>query len=160
MKTWFLGLSQRERRMVQFAIAVLVIFLIYLIVLEPISREHQNNKRNVATATETLEWMKSTSSEIIKLRGGKVPGKARTKKFVLGVVDRSVRKSGLTESMKRIQPEGDSSVRVWFENTEFDNFIQWLATMESKHDLLVNEINIEKTDSSGLVNVRVLFDLL
>ena len=62
--------------------------------------------------------------------------------------------------MKRIQPEGDSSVRVWFENTEFDNFIQWIATMENKHDLLVNEINIEKTNSSGLVNVRVLFDLL
>ena len=56
--------------------------------------------------------------------------------------------------MKRVQPEGDSGVRVWFEAAAFDELIKWLATIESEYGLLVNEINIEQTDSVGLVIIR------
>ena len=159
MKDWFLSLTQRERTMVQVAASVVVIILFYLLILDPVSTNYTKNKKNVAEATQTLEWMNSAAREVKQLRGGRLlPEHPQGKKFILSMVDRSVKKAGLAGVMKRVQPEGDSGVRVWFEDAVFDELIKWLATIESKHGLLVNEINIEKTESTGLVNVRVFLD--
>ena len=159
MKDWFLSLTQRERTMVQIAASVVIVFLFYLFVLDPISTNYTKNKKNVAAATKTLEWMHTAAREVKQLHGGRLlPEQPQGKQFILSMVDRSVRKAGLAGVMKRVQPEGDSGVRVWFEDAAFDELIKWLATVESKHGLLVNEINVEKTESTGLVNVRVFLD--
>jgi len=159
MKSWFLSLTQRERVMVQVASSVVTVFLLYLLVLEPISSNYSKNKKNVQTATETLEWMRNAASEVKQLRGGRqLSERPQGKQFVLSMIDNSVRKVGLAAVMKRVQPEGDFGVRVWFEAAAFDELIKWLSTIESEHGLLVNEINIEQTDSIGLVNARVFLD--
>lgn len=159
MKEWFLSLTQRERTMVQYAASVVVVFIIYLFVVDPIITNYAKNKKNVATATQTLEWMQSAALEVKQLRGGSsLPERPQGKQFILSMVDRSAKKAGLGRVMKRVQPEGDSGVRVWFENASFDELIKWLSVIELKNGLSVNEINIEQTESTGLVNVRVFLD--
>ena len=159
MKSWFLSLTQRERVMVQVASSVVTVFLFYLLILDPISSNYSKNKKNVQTATETLEWMKNAALEVKQLRGGRqLAERPQGKRFVLSMIDNSVKKAGLASVMKRVQPEGDSGVRVWFEAAAFDELIKWLAMIETEHGLLVNEINIEQTDSIGLVNARVFLD--
>ena len=161
MKAWFIALTQRERNLVSATAAVLLLFLLYMLVFEPISNTYEQNKKNVANANVTLEWMRSASVKVKQLGGGKAASpQTKDKKFILAVVDRSVRKAGLEKEMKRVQPEGNSAVRVWFESAVFDDLIDWIATIESKHALFVNEINIEETDTVGLVNVRLLLDSL
>ena len=159
MKAWFLALTQRERIMVQYALSVIVVFILYLMVLDPIMTSHAKNRKNVAAATATLNWMRSAAIEVKQLGGGRaLVNRPQGKKFILSVVDRSVRKAGLAAVMKRVQPEGDTGVRVWFENASFDVLIKWLSKIESEKGLLVNEINIEQAESTGLVNVRVFLD--
>lgn len=159
MKDWFSSLTPRERIMVQVAASVVIVFIFYLIVLEPISSNYTKNNKNVATATQTLKWMHSAAVEVNQLRGGKqITERPQGKQFILSTIDNSVRKAGLAAVMKRVQPEGDSGVRVWFENAAFDELVKWLAVIESKHGLLVNEINVEQAESTGLVNVRVYLD--
>ena len=159
MKSWFLSLTQRERVMVQVASSVVTVFLFYLLILDPISSNYSKNKKNIQTATETLEWMKNAALEVKQLRGGRqLAERPQGKQFVLSMIDNSVKKAGLASVMKRVQPEGDSGVRVWFEAAAFDELIKWLAMIETEHGLLVNEINIEQTDSIGLVNARVFLD--
>lgn len=160
MKAWFLSLNQRERMLLQTAAAVMAVFLFYILIWQPLSDNYEKNKKNVFAATETLEWMKKTSREIKLLRGNNSGSSTikSGKQFVLGIVDQTVRKSGLNSAMKRVQPEGESGVRVWFEEAPFDEFIKWLAVIESEKGLFVNEINIERSDSPGLVNVRVYLE--
>ena len=159
MRTWFLALTQRERTMVQVAASVILLFIIYFLVIEPISSRYNKNKKNVATSIETIEWMRSAAQEVNQLRGGKLSiERPQGKQFVLSLIDQSARKAGLAAVMKRVQPEGESGVRIWFENAAFDELLKWLATVESKQGLIVNEINIEQTESSGLVNVRVFLE--
>ena len=160
MKDWFLSLTQRERIMVLAAASVTTVFLVYLLIVDPISTRYSKNKNNVETATATLEWMRNAASEVKQLRGGQqLSERPQGKQFVLSMIDNSLQKAGLASVMKRVQPEGDSGVRVWFENAAFDELMNWLATIESEHALLVNEINIEQTESVGLVNVRIFLDL-
>lgn len=160
MKDWFLSLTQRERIMVQVAVSVTIIFMCYLLVVEPISHNYSINKKNVAAAIETLDWMKSAAREVKQL-GGEHLQKRQTqgKQFTLSLVDSSARKAGLASVMKRVQPEGDLGVRIWFESAPFDELINWLAILNSQHGLSVNEINVEQTESTGLVNVRVFLEL-
>lgn len=159
MKDWFLSLTQRERTMVQVAASVVTVFLLYLLIVEPISSNYTKNKKNVATATETLAWMHSAAMEVKQLQGGvSLSQRPQGKQFVLSMVDRSAKKSGLGGVMKRVQPEGESGVRIWFEAAAFDELIKWLSIVESQHGFSVNEINIEQTESTGLVNVRVFLE--
>jgi len=159
MKSWFLALNQRERIMVQVAAVVILLFIIYLLVIDPISSRYDKNKKNVENSIETIEWMRLAAREVNQLRGGKLSIEhPQGKQFVLSLIDRSARKAGLASVMKRVQPEGESGVRIWFENAPFDELLKWLAIVESKQGLIVNEINIEQTESSGLVNVRVFLE--
>lgn len=92
MKDWFLSLSQRERTMVQVAASVIAIFVLYLLIIEPISSSYAKNKKNVATATETLTWMHSAAQEVKQLQGGRsLPDRPQGKQFVLSMVDRSAK---------------------------------------------------------------------
>jgi general secretion pathway protein M len=159
MKDWFLSLTQRERTMVQVAGSVVFVFILYLLILEPISSRYEKNKKNVAASLETIEWMRAAAEEVRELRGGRLSAtRLQGKQSILSTIDQSARKSGLASVMKRVQPEGESGVRVWFEDVVFDELIKWLATIDAEHGLLVNEINIEQTESAGLVNVRVFLD--
>ena len=159
MKSWFLALSPRERIMVQGAATVVGLFLVYLIVVEPITTKYEKSKKNLQTSLNTIEWMRSAAKEVRQLRGGNLSSeRPQGKQFVLSLIDRSARKAGLASVMKRVQPEGESGVRVWFENAPFDELLKWLDVVESEQGLTVNEINIEKAESSGLVNVRVFLE--
>ena len=159
MKVWFSSLTQRERIMVQAAASVLVIFIIYLFFIDPINNNYIKNKKNVASAKQTLEWMKEAASEVKSLGGSRSSQEVgEGTPLNLSTVDHSVRNAGLASVMKRVQPEGKSGVRVWFENAPFDEVVSWLSTIESQHGLFVNEINVEQTESTGFVNVRVFLE--
>lgn len=159
MKEWFLSLTQRERVMVQLAGSVVIAFILYLLILEPLASNYIKNKNNVAKAEESLQWMRTAAQEIKQL-GGNTTKSARPKdkQSILSLVDRSARKAGLAKVMKRVQPEADSGVRVWFEDAAFDELIGWLATVETTHGLSVNEINVEQAEAPGLVHVRVFLN--
>ena len=156
MKQWFSSLSARERIMVQIAAIVVSLFLLYLVVIEPVSEHYEINRKKVANAQQTLQWMQQAAREIRALSGNKtVSLQPKSKQFLLGVIDRSVKKAGLAAQMKRIQPETEGGVRIWFEQVEFDSLINWLSGIKQQQDLVVNEINIEKTEAPGRVNVRL-----
>ncbi len=155
MKQWLAGLSPRERIMVQLTAALLLLFLLYLLVIEPLQLGYARYQKRVTQAQQTLLWMQDAVQEVKQLSASKTENLTGERQFLPGLIDRSVRKAGLASMMKRIQPEGEGGVRIWFEQVGFDNFVRWLAELEQQHGLQVNEINIEQAGVSGRVNVRL-----
>lgn len=156
MKDWYMKLSSRERIMVLSASSVTGIFIFYILLWQPVADSYAKTKNNVAMAETTISWMKNAATEINQLRGGTtLAERPQGKQFVLGLVDKTAKNAGLGSVLKRVQPEGDSGVKIWFESAPFDEIINWLDTIQSEHGLVVNEINVEETDTTGLVNIRV-----
>jgi general secretion pathway protein M len=157
MKDWYLKLTSREKMMVLSAASVVALFTFYLLLWAPVAGSYTKLKNNVAMAENTISWMKSAANEVSQLRGsgGTVAERPQGKQFVLGLVDKTAKSAGLGAVLKRVQPEGETGVKIWFESAPFDELIIWLDTIQSEHGLVVNEINVEQTDSAGLVNVRV-----
>ncbi len=58
--------------------------------------------------------------------------------------------------MKRLEPQGNNKVQIWFENTGFDSLISWLGKLASQHQIHINSINIDRQDTPGTVNARLV----
>ena len=58
--------------------------------------------------------------------------------------------------IKRFQPEGETGLRLWLEQAEFDQLLRWLAALE-KQQLSIEQLDIDRVkDRPGLVDVRIL----
>ena len=158
MKAWLMSLSKRERHLVLSASALIVIFLLYQLMISPVIDSYNKRKTNVSKAEETISWMKSAATEIQNLRGSGLAARPTGKQFVLGSIERSIKAADLSTVMKRIQPEGTSGVRLWFEEAEFNSFISWLEKIEKQQGFIVNELSIDKTERPGLVNIRIYLE--
>ncbi|MGV6808226.1 MAG: type II secretion system protein GspM, partial [bacterium] len=55
-------------------------------------------------------------------------------------------------AFERIQPEGESKVRVYIENVRFDHLVSWFQEL-AELGLDIGNIRVEKT-SSGYVNAQ------
>ncbi len=60
--------------------------------------------------------------------------------------------------MKRIEPEGQNSVRVWLEQAAFDDVIQWLQNLKRDYGIHTADIVIERQAAAGRVNARLTLE--
>ena len=86
-------------------------------------------------------------------RGG--PGKAGDQSL-LALVDQTARRSGLHDALRRVEPDKDSSVRVWFEGVAFDDMVRWLSDLTRNDGVGVDVVTVEKQPRSGIVNARLV----
>ena len=155
MKAWFLGLAPRERWLFGGAAALVALLLVYLLVVEPLQQRRAMLERGVVAQRELLGWMRDA---IVPLRGGTTAPAGSRGQSLFAVVDRSARATVLAGALQRVQPEGQASVRVWFEDAPFDDLVRWVAALQREHGVTVNTLSVERTDTAGLVNARLTLE--
>jgi general secretion pathway protein M len=74
---------------------------------------------------------------------------------LLTLVDRTVKQAGLSEALKRVEPDGESKVKVRLENAVFDATVGWLESMQQRYSIRVESISIDAQDNPGTVNIRL-----
>jgi general secretion pathway protein M len=157
MKEWFLALEARERKLVAGGAAVLVLLFLYALIVDPLISGYSTLKDNVAAQKQTLAWMQQASQQIQSLRRSAGVGTVGLGgRSLLAVVDQSARSDGLDEAIKRIEPEGSKSVKVWLEGVSFDRMIVWLAKLTKTYQIETSVITLEP-QGAGRVNARLTF---
>ena len=155
MKEWFAGLDPRERLLVTGGGAVLLVLLLYLMIWEPIAGNYQALNDGVAEQKKTLAWMKQAAAELQLLqRSGSSTAHGLGGRSLLSVVDQSARSGGLGPAIKRIEPEGSKSVKVWLEGVAFDPMILWLGEITRTYQIETSIITIDP-QGGGRVNARL-----
>lgn len=155
MKEWFLGLEARERMLVAGGAVVLGLLLLYMLIVDPLVSGYSQLKNNVAAQQQTLVWMQQASQQVQSLRrstGGSAAGLGG--RSLLAVVDQSARSDGLGDAIKRIEPDGSKSVKVWLEAVSFDQMFVWLGKLAKTHQVETSIISIEP-QGAGRVNARL-----
>ena len=156
MKTWFNEKEPYEQKVI-IAVGVLVIIsLIYLLIWTPISDSYRQKSSRVTAQKNLLSWMKRTGQQIVDLRGNKSAQQRGSSGPLLSTVDRTIKSSGLSLTMKRLEPQGSDKVQIWFNNTNFDRLINWLGQIDRQYRIHIFSINIEAQAKSGQVNARVI----
>lgn len=159
MKAWWDNLSQRERWLLGGGAVALLAFLFYLQVWEPFQASNRLLRQSVAEQRADLAWMRQAAVEVKRLNAaGASGGRAAASggQSLLTVVDQTARAAGLGAALKRINPQGGDKLNAQMEQVEFDAFINWLGALERGHRITIVSMAVDRTDTAGLVNARVI----
>nr|VFK41251.1 MAG: general secretion pathway protein M [Candidatus Kentron sp. SD]VFK46969.1 MAG: general secretion pathway protein M [Candidatus Kentron sp. SD]VFK79937.1 MAG: general secretion pathway protein M [Candidatus Kentron sp. SD] len=147
----------KPRERVAFVIGGVAILLAILrfLVIEPLHNEVQFLTTRVLEQKADLHWMQQSAREIIRLRENATAEKDSShEQSLLIIVDTSAKKAGISPSIKRIEPAGEESVRVWIEEATFNNLLRWLGDLRIK-GIYSRNITISRRKTPGRVNAQV-----
>ncbi len=155
MKEWWHNLQPREQRVLLGGAAALALLMIYILILDPYQKEMARLHQAVTAKRLDLQAMQQAAAEIDTLRRGGAGGQLPAGQSIMGVVDSSAKQFSVGGGIKRLQPEGEHTVKVWAEQVAFDDLIRWLDELQKKNGIAIYAITIERQEANGLVNVRM-----
>lgn len=118
---------------------VLVLFLVFAVWM-PSHKAAEKARAQFDNNRQLLMWMKANAAQVRSTpvaSGGSV----------LGVVNGMAGSAGL--ALNRVEPEGDSAVRVWVEKADFNVIANWLNQLHAQ-GISAGEIQIEKQATGGV----------
>lgn len=144
MKEWWFGLQASERRTLTVGGIALTLIMIYFGGWVPLQEGAANLEVQVQEQRVLKRWMEHSAAEVQQLRrGGGGQGQAAGQSL-LSLVDQTARGGVIGPSLKRVEPEGESGVKVWLEQAAFDDMMGWLVSLEQQYGLTVATITIER----------------
>jgi len=140
---WYQALPARDQLVVKgvgiFVAAALVFVLIYAPLI--------NDQRSLENRLERA----ISSYNRIAENAHKFGGAGTSGGPILSVVTREARSAGVT--LSRYEQDG-SGLRIWIDKVAFDEAISWFEQLQATHGIRVSQINIDRKDSPGWVDVR------
>ena len=154
MRAWFDSLETRERMMVAAGSALLVLFLLYVLVWSPVHSGYDALRNSVEEQRTTAVWMQESAQTLATLKRSGVRDPLGGKSL-LSVADSTARAHGLGPALKRVEPEGSDSVRVWLDGASFDVLVKWLGALSTLHGVGAESATVERSAATGRVNARL-----
>lgn len=149
----FNHLRKQEQLMIAGCILAVVLYLVYFLLLTPLSENRQRLESQYRNSLQTLQNIDHLAQEYrILLKKGAAKSDRQTTKLST-IVDRSAADNQLI--IKRYQPSVMGGAQVRFENVAFVKVIAWLYEMEALHRVALQDLSITGGSESGLVNVSV-----
>ena len=150
------SLSSRDRATLLAGAVVIVAALFYLAVWEPLDERRTTLIERTAQQTEQLAAMRRSAAEARQLRGrGTTATTQAAGGSLLSNVDQAASATGLKPSVKRVAPEGDSTVRVWLGEAPYGAVVKWLEAL-AKQGITPRTVQMEHGEGGGRVDARVL----
>jgi len=157
MKDWLESLAPRERLMVMGAAAVVGLLLAYALIWSPLHTGYIELQDSVAGQRDTAVWMRESASLLARLKGsGTGSAQGLGGQSLLSLADSTARAGGLAGALKRVEPEGGNSVKVWLEGAAFDQLVLWLGSLSERYGVSADTVSMERVaDAPGRVNARL-----
>lgn len=146
------GLAERERRVVGAGAIALGLILVYLLVWEPLAGARTQRVLDLQAARAVAVQLEDLAGVAGHAGRPAVQGQEQS---LLAIVDQSRKTSALTKPPSRLQPEGDTIVRIWLEDVPFDALVRWLGDLQTRYGVRVDAADIERESGPGLVNARL-----
>jgi len=151
MKTWWQQLKSSEQRLVAILGCVVVIFLFYFVVWQPLGNNINKTQQKLARQQALLSYVQESTQRYqqSKKRGTS----ARSNGSLSSIVNSSAGRHSI--SIARLQPQGDD-LQVWIDEVPFSQLLSWLEFLANNEGLIVKGIDLSKADRNGVVKVRRL----
>ncbi|MCX7556557.1 type II secretion system protein M [Xanthomonadaceae bacterium JHOS43] len=154
LRSFWAGLSPRDRRMLIGGGIALAIILAWLMIWEPLREARDAARIRVAAASTDLATMRAAAPQLRALAGSGQEG-SRDTRSLLALVDATARASGVGEALLRVEPISGDQVRVYFEGAGFDALVVWLEELESRQGVSLGDVSINRAAGVGRVDARL-----
>lgn len=151
IKLWWQGLNLREQRLVLVMALVLVLFLFFNLIWQPLNERLATAEQKLSSRQTLFAWVtdNTTRYENVKL----TDGNKKTSGSLSSVVNRTANQHQLT--ITRMQPQG-GSIQVWLDSASFTSLLFWFEHLANNENLQVQAIDLAQSDKQGEVRVRRL----
>ncbi len=146
-------LSRREQWISSIGIGALIIWLIWQCIAIPLSNGQAQAEKKLAASNGQLLQMEQQAEQILALRATGAKENPSANKPIDNIVHQVARRYRI--AVQRVQNRGEL-LDIQLANTRFDTLMGWLVTLEQSHRIKVRNIQLESTETSGMVEVRRL----
>jgi general secretion pathway protein M len=153
MRDWFDNLSERDRNIVKYGGAVVLVLVLLGIIL-PLNRNIALARERVTRKQGDLQFIQSVAPQLAS--AGPASGNVASGESLVVLIDSSARESGLGKSLTNSQPTGDKGLRVRLDRVSFDAMVAWLARLSQQHGVRVESAEIETAGEAGMVNAGLV----
>lgn len=154
LRTWYLSLQERERRVLMAGAVALAVMLLYAAILHPYFSSRQRLEQDIASQRDLITWMRPAAAQIQALRGQQ-PSGMPAGQSLLAVVDKSAGDAGFAAALKQIQTGNDGSVRLQMQGVGFDSLVRWLGTLQQRYGITVREMTAQRSTAPGNVDAAL-----
>ncbi|MEN8142676.1 MAG: type II secretion system protein M [Thermodesulfobacteriota bacterium] len=149
------NMNKREKIFSAGGAALLLLFMAYLLVIHPLSRELTKMQKSIPLKKEELAWMKTAAlqaGQLAKTRPANTPASSPLK-----VIDLTAGQYGLSAKLRRVDPGENDEIKVWFEDLVFIDLMKFIRDLHENHGIGIVSFTAESLDSPGVVNARITF---
>lgn len=151
IKEWYQGLEQSEQQIVLVAAVFFSLVILFFGLLKPLNGAVEDIKTKVNSRQSSVNYWKQSMPTVLANRGR---ASASSSNMRLGtVVTTTTRRFNL--SVSRVNEKGPTEIQVWFDNVPFNDFIRWVAEIESKHQVTVASVNVRSKERDGLSSIDI-----
>lgn len=150
-------MPRRDKRAVQVLVIAVALFIIYFLIWRPVRDFHDDAAARAEAAAERVAWLDANIEQARRLaqqgQSGAPARQVQDSRSMMSTVTGSAQEAGL--SLQRFEPSGENKMRVWLDNTTFDNLAQWLERLAGEYGIVVDQASIDRADAAGRVNARL-----
>lgn len=151
IKAQWQQLNTREQQLVAFMTTVVVIFIFYSFVWQPLNEGLVKADKKIVKQQQLLSWVQENTARYKQnSRGGKAN---KASGSLSSIINRTANSANI--SIDRIQQQGED-IQVWLEDISFNTLLSWLETLSNEQGLSIKSIDLTDSDQEGAVNVRRL----
>ena len=129
----------------------MALLLLWLIVIAPLNKKRDTLLQTTNANTQSLGKVQllARQYEVLSKQSSQVGSGGD----LSGVIDSSMRETGLT--MSSFTPGANGEARVRIDKVASEALMQWLYDLESKHHVAIRELSITATNDVGQVSVNL-----
>lgn len=152
INTWLNSKTQSEQQLVKVAGVFFILFLVIMLVTT-INKNVTESEKKLTQQLELNSWAKQQIAVITEANKNqnKTPS---NKSSMTQIINSTAKKYAVV--VERIQPQKDDLVKVGIDEIGFNNLMNWLTELHTKHNINVQNIDLSKADSAGVVKIRRL----
>lgn len=152
MKQWWQQLQTREQQLILAMASVLLVFILFQGVWQPIHQGTEKAEKKLARTQELYQYVKTNTANISRSAASvRRPSQGGS---LSGLVNRVAGQYKI--SIARIQPQGDKGVQVWIDEIAFEQLLRLLNSLTEQYGLVVSNIDVTTGNSAGMVKIRRL----
>lgn len=152
INTWLNSKTQSEQQLVKVAGGFFILFLVIMIVTT-INKNVVESEKKLTQQLELNSWAEQQIA-IIKKANKNLNKSPSSTRSITQVINSTAKRYNVL--VERIQPQKDDLVKVGIDEIGFNNLMNWLTELQTKHNIHVQNIDFSKGDSAGMVKIRRL----
>ncbi|MGI9284642.1 MAG: type II secretion system protein GspM [Pseudomonadales bacterium] len=150
--TRYRGLSERDQKALQLLSLFALCVAIFYGILKPAKNYMDDAQHDYVNETETLNWMEERKSQFLASDSDALA--QRGDQSLLSLASNTARAFGM--SFRRFEPVDDDALRLWIDNVNFNDIVQWIEVLDQSYNITLREMTVDQSAQNGLVVTKLV----